>query len=160
VITQFARKEITMSCENYRAITILCTAYKILANVLYLRLIPYIEEVIGDYQCGFCGGRSTVDQIFTIRQILGKCQEQNTETHCLFVDFKSAYDSIWKEEIWTVMHKQGFPKKIVDMCKIISKAAYAVVKVGKVTSLEFTLKKGLRGCNCTSVIQCSFRDCS
>jgi hypothetical protein len=45
-----------MSCENYRAITLLCTAHKILANVLYLRLIPYIEEIIGDYQCGFRGG--------------------------------------------------------------------------------------------------------
>jgi hypothetical protein len=37
-----------------------------------------------------------------------------------------------------------FPKKLVEICKIISKAAYAILKVGKETSCDFTLKKGLR----------------
>jgi sorting nexin-29 len=67
----------------------LCTAYKILANVLYSRLRPYPEEIIGEYQEGFQSGRSTTDQIFTMRQILEKCWEQNIETHHPFVDFKS-----------------------------------------------------------------------
>jgi hypothetical protein len=141
VINPVHKKEDTRSCENYRAMTLLCTAYKILVYVLYLRLIPYIE-ITGAYQRGFRGGRSTVDQIFTMRVLLEKCWEQNIETHHLFVDFKSAYDSIWKEEIWTAMHKQGFPKKLVVMCKIISKEAHAIVKAGKETS--HTLKKGLR----------------
>jgi hypothetical protein len=56
VINPIHKKGNTMSCENYRAITLLCTAHKILANVLYLRLIPYIEEIIGDCQRGFRGG--------------------------------------------------------------------------------------------------------
>jgi hypothetical protein len=35
-------------------------------------LSPYIDEVIGDHQCGFPRNRSTIDQIFCIRQILEK----------------------------------------------------------------------------------------
>jgi hypothetical protein len=66
-----------------------------------------------------------------MRQILEKCWEQNIETHHLFVDFKSVYDSIWKEEIWIAMHKQEFPKKLLEMCKMISKEAYAIVIAGK-----------------------------
>jgi hypothetical protein len=58
-----------MDCSNYRGILI---SYKILSNSLLLRLNPYIDEIIGDYQCGFRHNTSTTDQIFCIRQILEK----------------------------------------------------------------------------------------
>jgi len=38
-----------MMCDNYRAVTLLCTTYKILANILYVKYVPYAEEVIGEY---------------------------------------------------------------------------------------------------------------
>jgi sorting nexin-29 len=56
--------------SNYRRISLLCIAYKIFSNILFNRLSPCVEGIIGDYQCGFRQGRSTYDQIFTIRQIL------------------------------------------------------------------------------------------
>jgi hypothetical protein len=59
-------------CSNYRGISLLPTTYKILSNILLLRLIPYAEEIIGDHQCGFRRNRSTTDHIFSIRQILQK----------------------------------------------------------------------------------------
>ena len=40
-------------CNNYRGISLLPTTYKILSNILLSRLIPYAEEIMGDYQCGF-----------------------------------------------------------------------------------------------------------
>jgi hypothetical protein len=49
------------------------------------------KEMIGEYQ-GHCQrGRSTVDQIFTWRQILEKCREMNRNVHHLFADFQAAY---------------------------------------------------------------------
>jgi len=39
--------------DNYRAVTLLCTTYKILANILYVKLVPYAEEIIGEYRGGF-----------------------------------------------------------------------------------------------------------
>ena len=66
------KKGNSLNCENYRAITLLCTAYKVLANIVYTKLRPYAEDIIGQYQGGFRAGRSTIDQIFTIRQIQEK----------------------------------------------------------------------------------------
>jgi hypothetical protein len=59
-------------CNNYRGISLLSTSYKILSNILLSWLSPYIDVIIGDHQCGFQRSRSTTDQIFCIRQILGK----------------------------------------------------------------------------------------
>ena len=55
----------TMKCGNNRAVTFRGITYKILANILYVKLVPYAEEIIGEYQGCFQRGRSTGDQIFT-----------------------------------------------------------------------------------------------
>jgi hypothetical protein len=59
-------------CNNYCGISLLSTSYNILSNIRLSRLSPYIDEIIGDHQCGFQRNRSTTDQIFCIRQILEK----------------------------------------------------------------------------------------
>jgi hypothetical protein len=58
--------------NNYRGISLLSTSYKMLLNILLSRLSPYVDEIIGDHQCGFQRNTSTTDQIFCIRQILEK----------------------------------------------------------------------------------------
>ena len=57
------------NCNNYRRMSLSLTSYKILLNIILRRLTPYVDEIIGDHQCG---NRSTIDQIFCIRQILEK----------------------------------------------------------------------------------------
>ena len=78
--------------------------YKILENILYLKLVPYAEEIIGEYQGGFWRGRSTVVQIFSMRQTLGNCWEQNIDVHHLCIDFQTAHDTVWRKEMWNEMH--------------------------------------------------------
>jgi Reverse transcriptase (RNA-dependent DNA polymerase). len=65
--------------------------------------MPYVETTIRDYQCGYCQRRSTVDQIFIVRQILEKCSEYGKDTHYLFIDFKAAYDSTDRHRLYASM---------------------------------------------------------
>ena len=53
VIVPIHKKKEKTECNNYRGISLLPTTYKILPNILLSRLIPYAEEIMGDYQCGF-----------------------------------------------------------------------------------------------------------
>jgi hypothetical protein len=53
-------EENVIMCDNYRAVTLLCRKYKILANILYVKLVPDAEEITGEYQGGFQRGGSTV----------------------------------------------------------------------------------------------------
>jgi hypothetical protein len=53
IIIPVHKKGDKTDCHNYRGISLLSTSYKILSNVLLSRLVPYIDEIIGDNQCGF-----------------------------------------------------------------------------------------------------------
>jgi hypothetical protein len=57
---------------------------------VFVKLVPYAEEVTEEYQGGFWRGRTTVDQIFFYEQIL---QNVGREYRCTpFIDFQAAYD--------------------------------------------------------------------
>jgi len=58
------------------------------------RLNPFIEEIFGDYQCGFRREKPTVDHIFGLRQIKAKYYEFYKELRLVFIDYKQTYDSI------------------------------------------------------------------
>ena len=70
------------------------TSYKTLLNILLSRMTPYANEIVGEYECGFRRNRSTVDHIFSNRQILEKKWEYNKDVFQQFIDFEKAYDSI------------------------------------------------------------------
>ena len=60
-------------CGNYRAISLLPVADKILSHIILNRLILTIsEESLPDSECGLCPNRSTIDMIFTVRQVKEK----------------------------------------------------------------------------------------
>jgi sorting nexin-29 len=75
-----------LNCQNYRGTSLLCTAYKTFTTILKNKLEPYAEKVLRDYQAGFRQGRSTIDQIFTVKQMLEKCWEYNTSVYLVFID--------------------------------------------------------------------------
>jgi hypothetical protein len=62
-----------------------------------------VKEITVDHQCGFRHNRSTMDQIFYIRQILEKKWEHIGTVHQLFIDFKNAYDSIKREVLYNIL---------------------------------------------------------
>jgi hypothetical protein len=75
-----------LECHNYRGISLLNETYKTFTNILTSYIEPYAEELLGDYQCGFWKGRSTTDQIFSLRMILERTSEYKVDIHKLFID--------------------------------------------------------------------------
>ena len=46
--------------ENYRPLTLHNLAYIVFSTVLAVRLEPFVEDIVGDYQCGLRRNRSTL----------------------------------------------------------------------------------------------------
>jgi sorting nexin-29 len=118
IIVPIYKKGDKTDCNNYRGISLLSTAYKILSNFLLARLTPYVNEIIGDHQRGFRRNRSTTDQIFYIRQILERKWEYNGTVHQLYMDFKKAYDLIKREVLYNILLEFCIPKKLVRLIKM------------------------------------------
>ena len=77
--------------DNYRGISLLVIAGKILARVQLNRLIVHLEHgLLPASQCGFRGGRGTVDMIFAACQLQEKCQEQYDDLFITFIDLTKA----------------------------------------------------------------------
>ena len=87
ILCPIYKKGDIMNCGNYRGISLLDTSYKVLSNVLLNKLKPYGDEIVGEYQGGFRRGKSTVDQIHIVKQVMEKCYEYNQDLFMLFVDY-------------------------------------------------------------------------
>ena len=117
-------------CSNYRGISLLTIAYRILSSVLCERLKPFVNKLIGSYQCGFRPGKSTIDEMFTLRQILEKTRDKQINTFHHFVDFKSAFDTPHRYHLYVTMSELGLPAILIRLCEMTLKNAQCVVKVG------------------------------
>jgi sorting nexin-29 len=106
----YKNKGDTLSCQNYRGISLLCTGYKVFTTVLENKLETYAEQLIGAYQAGFRKGKSTIDQLFTVNLILEKFWEYKIDIHQMFVDFKQAYDKINREKYIKLCYILEFQK--------------------------------------------------
>ena len=144
IIVPIYKKGDKTDCNNYRGISLLSTSYKILTNILVSRLTPYIDDIIGDHQCGFRRNRSTIDQLFSIRQILEKKWEYNGTVHQLYVDFKKAYDSVKREKLYSIMLEFGIPKKLVRLIRMCLNGTKSRVRVGRQFSDTFEIHNGLK----------------
>ena len=70
-----------LECRNYRGLSLLNVTYKIFTNLLTRNIELYVEEILGEYQCGFRKGSSTRDQIFCLRMILKTACEYKVDIH-------------------------------------------------------------------------------
>ena len=106
-----------------------------------------VEEVLGESQFGFREGRGTVDAIFVVRQIMEKAKEHQVDIHFHFIDFKAAFDTIWREALWKMLRAIGISSKIVNIIKnLYLDTKCAVVIDGQITNW-FTVNVGVRqGC--------------
>jgi hypothetical protein len=117
LLYQFTKRVIRMT-NNYLCISLLSTAYKILSNIILARITPCVSEVTVDHQCGFHCNRSTIDQIFSLHQILEEKWEYTGTVHELFIDFREAYDSVKIEVHYNIVLEFCILMKLVRLIKM------------------------------------------
>lgn len=96
-----------------------------------------MERILGDYQAGFRKNRSTLDQIFILRQSLEKFYEYDKQLHQLYVDFKQAYDSLDRGKIYKIMREFGIPSKLIRLTEMTLKGTVCKVRVEQDLSESF-----------------------
>ena len=147
IITPIYKKKDKLDCGNYRGISRLSHAGKIITTIIQRRILKRAEEVISESQAGFRPGRSTVDQLFTLRQIAEKYLEKDRELYCCYIDFEKAFDSVWQEGIWRALRFFDFPQKIINLLQALYSKSNSAVRVNGDLTEWFQTTVGVRqGC--------------
>ena len=105
------------------------------------------EEILPESQAGFRPGRSTVDQLFTLRQITEKYKEVQRPLYLCYIDYQKAFDTVWQEGLWAAMQHLGYPSKIVNLLQSLYKIFKSAVRVDNDLTDWFQTLTGVRqGC--------------
>ena len=108
-ITVFFKKGDHSLCNNYRGISLLSIVGKVFGDVILQRLHILAERIYAESQSGYRKGRSTIDGIFTSRQVLEKSREHQKDLHIAFIDFTKAFDCVNHELCFVILEKIGYP---------------------------------------------------
>ena len=106
-----------------------------------------VESKLKDVQYGVRPGRSTTDQVFTLKQIAEKSWEHGKDFFACFVDFEKAYDRVPRDKFWKVLQEYGVDRQLLRAIKSFFCKPKVCVCVNGKQSKPFDVGVGLRqGC--------------
>ena len=79
---------------NKRGISLTSNVGKVFERILNARVIQNLP--FSDAQAGGRPNRSTVDQIFALKEVVKQRSSEIKPTYCAFIDIKKAYDKAWR----------------------------------------------------------------
>ena len=147
ILTMYKYKGHRSDCNNYRGIPFLSIVGKVFARVTLTRLKSLASQVYPESQCGFRAGRSTVDMIFSLRELQEKCREQQQPLFLAFPDITKAFDSVSRSGLFKILQKIGCPPKLLAIITSFHQDMQSTVCFDGVTSNAFPVSSGVtQGC--------------
>uniref|UniRef100_A0ABM0MR95 Uncharacterized protein LOC102802074 n=1 Tax=Saccoglossus kowalevskii TaxID=10224 RepID=A0ABM0MR95_SACKO len=122
---------------------------KIYSKIVEKELTDLVESnnILGEIQGGFRKNRRTIDQVFILKGIASIRKHQKKHTYFAFLDFKKAYDSIWREGLWYALWQNGVKGKLWRIIKNTYNHIESKVSFGDIETDYFTQNEGLKqGC--------------
>lgn len=147
IVTLYKNKGDRSDCNNYRGISLLSIAGKLFARVALKRLQVLAEKLYPESQAGFRAGRSTLDMIFTLRQLQEKCREQRKPLYMAFVDLTKAFDLVSRSGLFQLVERIGCPPRLLSILQSFHTDMKGTVQFDGCTSEPFNICRGVKqGC--------------
>ncbi len=141
------KKNNATKCSDYRTISLICHASKIMLKVLTKRIEARAKHLLGRNQFGFRKGCGTRDAVGVMRTLCERCLENGKEVYICFVDFEKAFDRVdWVKmfEILKSLHVDWRDRRLLQDLYMRQEA---VVRVAGGESDPGIIGRGVRqGC--------------
>ena len=145
------KKGDTHTPGNYRGIAVSTCISKLFLSILQKRLCTYSYDnnLIPDCQLGYKKKVSTADHILTLKNLIDKyiLRASRSYLFACFVDFKSAFDTVWRRALLFKLVKLGVSSRFITMIESLYSNVYYCVKLNGVISDQFSSNVGVKqGC--------------
>jgi len=142
-----------LDCSDYRTISLISHASKILLHLIKKRITPIIERQLSESQMGFRKGKGTRDAIFQLRMIGERALKMGRKLYLCFVDYQKAFDRVKHDKLVEVMVKAGIPEIERKLIINLYWNQQASVRIEGMTSSSFSIRRGVRqGCIISPVL--------
>ena len=132
--------------NNYRGISLRSIVSKVFDRVILIRLQKLAQRIYPESQCGFRAERSTIDIIFSLRQLQEKCREQHMPLYIAFIDLTKAFDLVSRDGLFKVLPKIGFPPKLQSMIESFHNDTKETVQINGSFSETLEIRSGVKQC--------------
>ena len=106
--------------DNYRGISVCSCLGKLFNRLLQKRLDNFLEDnnLLCPSQNGFRKGFRTTDNIFILKTVINKyLNRRNGKVFVCFVDFKKAFDSVWRQALLFKLLDKGIGGSVYKIIK-------------------------------------------
>ena len=141
------KKKDRTECGNYRGISLVTHAGKILLKTIACRLSGYCEStgILRERQSGFRPNRSTTDMMFLVRRLQEVARKKQIPLYACFIDLTKAYDSVDRTLMWKVFARFGVPQRMISVIRQFHDGMRACVRLDDGECSEwFPVEQGLR----------------
>ena len=135
--------------NNYRAICLLCHAYKLLsAAVVARRLMEVLDAHLPDTQAGFRPARGCRDNVCALRWFIDMVLREGRQAVITFIDYTAAFDTESQLFLDSALADAGVSVKVRRIIQAIFAAATGVVRIRQpsgenVLSEPFNIERGV-----------------
>ena len=141
--------------NNYRGISLISNLGKCFTSIMTERLVYCLEngELLHCSQAAYRKKSRTTDNMFILKSIINQhCFTQKNKLYTCFVDFKKAFDSVWREALFLKLLKLGIGGRYYSLLKSMYSETTACIKLANGLSESFNMNLGIKQGDCLSPI--------
>ena len=142
IIVPIYKKGDKTNPDNYRGITLLSCLGKLFTSIINDRITKFVENnsILSEVQAGFRKGFSTTEQYFNLKCLIDSIMNSKKKLFCAFIDFKIAFDMVWRAGLWQKLLKYGLK--------------------GRCFTIILSMYESIKSCVIVNDDQSSFLDCN
>ena len=118
--------------DNYRGIMINSCLSKVFTSIINNRLYKFFAEkgIINDLQIGFMKDSQTSDHMLVLKTLIDEyITNKKGGLYFCFVDFRKAYDSVWREGLFYKLLKAGVRGNAFNVIESMYRKSECCVKI-------------------------------
>ena len=149
VLVAIPKKGDLTSTDNYRGISLISIAIKILTSIIVQKFQTELESrrFFDKGQAGFRSQQECMGQVVCLKEIVLRRKAAKKPTYVCYIDFQKAYDMVPHEALFAKLEAAGMTGTALEFIKALYNKSQVQVRVGEDMTPPIQVQRGVRqGC--------------